>query len=310
MSKFISNSFQVPNSVIDDLMAHMSPNSLKCYFFVVRKTTGWGKESDCISETQFLEKTGIKNVKTLRTALAELCKMGLIKQFKKRGQITEYSLVLDDANQYQKTVVPKNGTSTKNYHQPVPKIGSEPVPKIGTLQKTITKPTNTKEKNEQKIDLIESAFESFWKAYPTKTNKKGSMKSFKTALKNQDLSAEEFSKMLVDDVTMRVARNQFGFDKLHATTYLNNERWTDESSPVVPSSSQPTQAEPQITEADEIKRKVSSLEMDINNENTALINARNRGYSKAAIDSYQKNLDAMIAQRQALVDQLGGAHGC
>lgn len=227
MSHFISNAFQVPNAVIDELMANLSPNALKCYLLIVRQTTGWGKMSDRISESQFMDKTGIKNVKTVRTALVELVDLGLIHQDKKRGQITEYSLVFDSKNQYQKTVVPKNGTSTKNYPEPVPKIGSKVVPKIGTLQKTITKTTNTKEKNTKKKNSLESSFDDFWKSYPTKANKQGALKSFKAAFKKQTLSENEFTDMLVNDVTERIARNQFGFDKLHATTYLNNERWSD-----------------------------------------------------------------------------------
>lgn len=238
MSNFISNAFQVPNAVIDDLMANLSPNALKCYLLIVRKTTGWGKTSDRISESQFMDKTGIKNVKTVRTAMVELSDLGLINQNKKRGQITEYSLVLNSENQYQKTVVPKNGTSTKNYPEPVPKIGSKVVPKIGTLQKTITKTTNTKEKNKQKSNLVEQCFDDFWKEYPTKVNKQGALKSFKAAIKKQSLSPQEFSSMLIRDVSERLARNQFGFDKLHATTYLNNERWNDEHETNQPSVTQ------------------------------------------------------------------------
>lgn len=228
MSNFISNAFQVPNAVIDDLMANLSPNALKCYLLIVRKTTGWGKTSDRISESQFMDKTGIKNVKTVRTALLDLVNLGLILQDKKRGQITEYSLVLNSENQCQKKVLPKIGTSTKNYPEPVPKIGSEVVPKIGTLQKTITKTTNTKEKNKQKENSHELLFEKFWKAYPKKTNKQGALKSFKAAIKKQTLTPDEFTEMLISDVSERIKRNQYGFDRLHATTYLNNERWNDE----------------------------------------------------------------------------------
>lgn len=228
MSNFISNAFQVPNAVIDDLMANLSPNALKCYLLIVRKTTGWGKTSDRISESQFMDKTGIKNVKTVRTALLDLVNLGLILQDKKRGQITEYSLVLNSENQCQKTVLPKIGTSTKNHPEPVPKIGSKVVPKIGTLQKTITKTTNTKEKNKQKENSHELLFEKFWKVYPRNANKQGALKSFKAAIKKQTLKPDEFTEMLISDVTERIKRNQFGFDRLHATTYLNNERWNDE----------------------------------------------------------------------------------
>ncbi|MBY8063562.1 helix-turn-helix domain-containing protein [Vibrio fluvialis] len=70
-------------------------------------------------------------------------------------------------------------------------------------------------------------FERFWKPYPRKNNKQGALKSFKAALKKQNLTASEFTEMLVSDVSERIKRKQFGFDKLHATTYLNNERWSD-----------------------------------------------------------------------------------
>ncbi|EKO3894350.1 helix-turn-helix domain-containing protein [Vibrio metschnikovii] len=71
-------------------------------------------------------------------------------------------------------------------------------------------------------------FEKFWKSYPKKTNKQGALKSFNAAIKKQTLTPDEFTEMLISDVTERIKRNQFGFDRLHATTYLNNERWNDE----------------------------------------------------------------------------------
>lgn len=71
-------------------------------------------------------------------------------------------------------------------------------------------------------------FEKFWKSYPKKTNKQGALKSFNAAIKKQTLTPDEFTEMLISDVTERIKRNQFGFDRLHATTYLNNDRWNDE----------------------------------------------------------------------------------
>ncbi|GAM63641.1 hypothetical protein JCM19232_2621 [Vibrio ishigakensis] len=54
------------------------------------------------------------------------------------------------------------------------------------------------------------------------------MKSFKVALNKQTDPIEEFTEMLVSDASRRIDLKQFGFDKLHATTYLNNSRWEDE----------------------------------------------------------------------------------
>ncbi|EKO3632378.1 hypothetical protein M3894_002908 [Vibrio metschnikovii] len=83
-------------------------------------------------------------------------------------------------------------------------------------------------KNKQKENSHELLFEKFWKSYPKKTNKQGALKSFNAAIKKQTLTPDEFTEMLIIDVTERIKRNQFGFDRLHATTYLNNERWNDE----------------------------------------------------------------------------------
>ena len=59
--RFIPNSFIIPNSVVDELMAEMSGVELKCYLFVIRKTKGWNKEEDAISVSQFMKVTGLSN---------------------------------------------------------------------------------------------------------------------------------------------------------------------------------------------------------------------------------------------------------
>ncbi|UZV59037.1 hypothetical protein OR611_07325 [Pasteurella multocida] len=64
-------------------------------------------------------------------------------------------------------------------------------------------------------------------------NKSGALKSFKSAYKKysqktQKSAPQEFAEMLVCDVQKRLSLGQFGFDKLHPTTYLNNARWEDE----------------------------------------------------------------------------------
>lgn len=65
MSKFIPNSFQVPNAVIDELMAELTGAELKCYLYVLRKTKGWNKESDAISVSQFMEACNLSNRKVI-----------------------------------------------------------------------------------------------------------------------------------------------------------------------------------------------------------------------------------------------------
>lgn len=77
MSKFIPNAFQIPNSVVDELMAEMSGVELKCYLFVIRKTKGWNKEYDAISLTQFIKFTGAGKTAVV-DALKNLVELGLL----------------------------------------------------------------------------------------------------------------------------------------------------------------------------------------------------------------------------------------
>lgn len=121
MSQFIANSFQVPNAVVDELMAKMSANALRCYLLITRKTTGWGKNSDKISASQFMDYLGIKDRRTIYTALTELANLGLINAIKNNGGITEYSLVLEPSEPVAKNVGTKNATSDKKCIEPVTK---------------------------------------------------------------------------------------------------------------------------------------------------------------------------------------------
>lgn len=139
MSKFIPNSFQIPNAFVDEILGEMSGNAVKCYLLIARKTTGWQKESDFIAVSQFMEMCNIKDRKTVFKVLAELEDAGLIRSQKTSGTTTEFFLVreLPESEHTGKT-------STKNPHQwekmvlhQYQKTTRVPVPKIGTLQKAI-----------------------------------------------------------------------------------------------------------------------------------------------------------------------------
>ena len=82
------------------------------------------------------------------------------------------------------------------------------------------------------VQNFEMHFDQFWQAGMTKVNKQKSLKSFKSAYESYHAeyptTLEDFTQMLIDDVRKRLALHQFGFDKLHPTTYLNNWRWLDE----------------------------------------------------------------------------------
>jgi hypothetical protein len=60
-----------------------------------------------------------------------------------------------------------------------------------------------------------------------KANRKRAVQTFTKIIQKQS-DPEAFTDKLELDIKARVERNQIGFDTLHPTTYLNDERWNDD----------------------------------------------------------------------------------
>lgn len=149
--KYIPNSFQIANAVVDDFLCRMSGNAWKCYAVIVRKTTGWQKEIDYISVSQFKTLTGIKSDVTVADALKELVELNLIASVKRHGQVTGYRINMPEPSPEnggtatpKNWVHPKNGTTPKNWGVLPPENGGTTTPKNWGSTKHTTKPTNTK----------------------------------------------------------------------------------------------------------------------------------------------------------------------
>ena len=112
MSKFIPNSFQLPNAFVDEMLAQVSGNACKVYLLIVRKTRGWQKEKDCISYSQIQKIAGIKSHETIKNALNELLELGLIK-VKQGNEKTPNQYRLNDNYGSTKTVEPKSKCTTE-----------------------------------------------------------------------------------------------------------------------------------------------------------------------------------------------------
>lgn len=94
MNKYITNSFQVPNAIIDDYFHLMSEYEIKCYLFIARKTKGWGKTKDSISISQFKKVFKAKDDRTVKNALKELIKKDLIIKLEMAGKPSVFELNL------------------------------------------------------------------------------------------------------------------------------------------------------------------------------------------------------------------------
>lgn len=142
MSKFIPNAFQIPNSVIDELLAKLTCAELKCYLFVVRKTKGWNKESDSISVSQFMEVTGLSN-RSVITACESLVEMGLLERSGGERKLNTYSVkAFDFSESGEKSSSVKSG---ENFSETGEKSSSDLVKKVHTQNnnKNTIQNTNT-----------------------------------------------------------------------------------------------------------------------------------------------------------------------
>lgn len=135
IDRFIPNSFQIANSVIDEYLSQMSGNALKCYILIVRKTRGWQKTHDSLSISQIQKFTGIRKEETVQKAIDELIALGLIGKQSRIGLPNEYFLISDPKKGVtpppKNGVPPENGVPPKKGVPPPPKMGVGPPPKKG-----------------------------------------------------------------------------------------------------------------------------------------------------------------------------------
>lgn len=92
IERFIPNSFQISNAFVDEMMGELSGNAVKCYLIIVRKTRGWGKESDAIAISQFIDGKKLRDERTVRAALDELLVAGVVGKMDFKGRPSVYFL--------------------------------------------------------------------------------------------------------------------------------------------------------------------------------------------------------------------------
>ncbi|MBE2895729.1 hypothetical protein HPC38_02395 [Pasteurellaceae bacterium HPA106] len=149
--RFIPNSFQIPNSLVDELLSELSGAELKCYLVTIRKTKGWQKESDAISISQFMEVTGLSN-RAVIDACSRLVEIGLLVKSSGSRNTSVYSANLCKKFTSEESSPVKKVHSTCEESSPVKKVHStceessqDPVKKVHTQNnnKNTTKKTNS-----------------------------------------------------------------------------------------------------------------------------------------------------------------------
>ncbi len=238
---------RIANELLEAVMlAGLSQHQLLVFMAVMRKTYGFNKKVDWISNEQLSKLTGMLPHKC-SAAKSALVKRKILSQ---NGRLTGINKAIGD---WEKAVNPNQVNLPKSGKESLPESGNRSYP-----NQVNTKDNITKDKKDNKNTLpeqvrsepekaarpakvnpeIEQAFESvFWCAGMVKTGKQKAAQSFKTQFqswrKDTGGTPDEFARMLAEDITSRKGK-QFGFDKLHPASYLNGQRWQDDKPEAAP----------------------------------------------------------------------------
>lgn len=143
--KFIPNSYQTPNAIVDELAAILSDKAFKIYHIIVRKTLGWNKEKDSISTTQLMELSNTKKKDTIYKAVDELVHYGLVRKIKIDGKSNNYAIDFSHIEEVKNIAkpVPLNGITTSTKKEEYQKKGLVPLKAttLDLINGTTTSPT-------------------------------------------------------------------------------------------------------------------------------------------------------------------------
>lgn len=241
---------RIANELLEAVMlAGLTQHQLLVFMAVMRKTYGYNKKSDWISNEQIHQLTGILPHKC-SAAKSALVKRKILTQNGRYVGINKVVCEWENSDYLKKVSLPESGKES------LPESGNSDYP-----NEVNTKDNITKDKKDNKNTLPEQvqaecetppnpsnkhqaadeAFESiFWNAGMHKTGKKTAKSAFRTQCQEwrraNGGSPEQFAMYLAGDISSRLGK-QFGFDKLHPSTYLNGKRWEDEKPCADPDSS-------------------------------------------------------------------------
>lgn len=229
--------------------ADLTKRHFKVLLAILRKTYGWNKPMDRITDSQLSEITKLP-VKRCNEAKLELVRMNIIKQqggmFGPNKNISEWRIPQNEG------ISLKTGDKTSlNLRECYP---SKQGDTKDTIQKKEIQDKNIMsesvrtecEKSSGRHEETDKAFEEiFWCAGMRKAGKKNAASAFRTQFrewrKTTRGTASEFATMLAEDIACRNGK-QFGFDRLLPSSYLNGQRWNDEKPETIQPQSKPSSA--------------------------------------------------------------------
>jgi phage replication O-like protein O len=218
------------NEILEQLMRiHLSPNQWQVLMCVLRKTYGYHKKYDYLTNSQICESTGILKPHVSRA----LCYLELMNIITRKGKIIGFQKDWEKWKKLSKMVTYKELPVSVNLDTKIPEmVNNKKLPVLDTvlpeMVSKVTSPLVTQKKyvNIQK-KYIYSQFLKFWETYPKKVGKGNAERVFLKLSPNDSL----FS-IIINAVISQSKSEQWQSDGgkyiPHPTTWLNGKRWEDE----------------------------------------------------------------------------------
>lgn len=202
----------VPNKTIND---NLSWEARGLLLYLCSKPDDWTVSvAHLVNQTSGCEKSSGRDA--VRRIMKELVNRGYMRKSQCRtgGKF--------DKNDYEVSFLPfTENPSTVKPSTVEPSTANPPL-----QSKEISQSKEVKKTYEQN-DLLEDGFNIFYSAGLVKKSKQQAFKKFCLLVKKSKADPIVIGETLANDVKQRIAANQFGIDKLHPSTYLNNSRWED-----------------------------------------------------------------------------------
>lgn len=163
--------------------------------------------------------------RTFMRKISDLEKMKMLKVERRANRPSLYTLIGDEMGvtlcHLQNPEVTESHPEVTESHL----LGDRESPDLNSYPKSSPVSKDLLRENEK---MLSNAFDIFYSAGLVKKSKVAAFKKFKSLVKEMKADPAEFAELISEDIKQRVALQQFGIDKLHPSTYLNQQRWTDE----------------------------------------------------------------------------------
>ena len=218
---------KLDNAIIDYWMSRLNHSEFKTLLAIYRKTIGWSKQYDRISQTQISELSGI-TTRSVRTAITSLEELGLIlttgnskssKVFTlNTKKLFDVCLKSEDALEIENKLESISNEQENNSHIQEENSCDDA---NNFLHKRHSKDTNKKQAKEITSTVINIPFDVFWDLYDYKKNKSDCVTKWHSMTDEErtlTIESLDLYKQSTPDKTYRK----------YPLNYLENECWNDE----------------------------------------------------------------------------------